>query len=218
MDRDTLVQKMLEVYGGREKLESVQSVSARFKFAFYQPNGSEMGGEGTEYFKKPDKNYFEFRFPGLTMRNSCDGKSAWQKEGEGEITSIDTDRFVVHTRLRTFPLFLVSNPPEWEYKGTVDLDDLEQAHWVQIKYSEKEKVSLYLDPQTLLLARYQGPSRAMGMKVTTVVLLDDYKEIQGIPFPMHQTFLINVNKFQERMIQEIEFNKNLPDSLFQLQS
>jgi len=213
-----LAQKVITAYGGQKKLEAIEDITTKFEFKFFQRDGTTLTGEGTEHFKKPNKNYFEFVFPDLIMLNACDGEQAWQTEGNGEPAPIDTERFMIHTRLRTFPLSLVEDPPQWSYKGEVDLDDLEKAHWIQVIYSEKEKVSYYLDPKTFLLHRYQGPSRAMGMKVTAVVLFDDYASIDGVMFPKHLTFLINVNKFQERWIKEIKLNTSIPDTKFQLQS
>lgn len=214
MDNNAFAQKVLAAYGGEKKLRAVKDVTGLFKFVFLQKDGTEMGGEGTEYFKAPNKNLFEFAFPNLVMTNGCDGEKAWQTQDDQAPTSIDTERFIVHTRLRTFPLFLVENPPEWKYKGEVDLEDRSGVFWVEIKYSEKEKVSLYLDPKTFLLQRYQGPSRAMGMKVTTIVEFEDYKPFDGVMFPTHVTFSINVNKFQERWYRQIKLNTNLPDKLF----
>ena len=213
---DKFAQQVIAAYGGEKKLRGLRDLTGKFKFVFYQRGGDELDGSATEYFKFPNKNCFEFIFPDLIMLNTCDGEKAWQCQDEKAPVEIDTERFIIHGRVRNFPLFLVENPPEWSYKGTVDIENLTGVHWIEIKYSEKEKVSLYVDPDTFLLARYQGPSRAMGnVKVTTVIHFQDYQEVEGIPFAMHVTFLINVAKFQERWYQSISLNTNLPDQIFQ---
>lgn len=211
-----LAQKVLAAYGGQEKLSQIQDITGKFKFTFYQRDGTEMSGQGTEYFKPPNKNLFEFVFPTLVMLNACDGEKAWQCQDEEKPTPIDLERFIVHTRVRRFPLFLVQDPPAWNYKGEVDIENHSGVHWIEIKYSEKEKVSLYLDPKTFLLLRYQGPSRAMGMKVTTVIDFEDYKSFDGVMFASHQTFLIHVTKFQERWYDSFILNSHLPDKIFQI--
>lgn len=207
---------MLEAYGGEKKLRAVRDITGHFRFVFYQRGGTEMRGVGTEYFQSPNRNYFEFRFPDMVMRNACDGEKAWQNQDAEPAIPIDVERFIVHTRLRTFPLFLVQDPPRWHYKGEVDLENREGIPWIEVQYSAKEKASFYLDPKTFLLWRYQGPSRAMGMKVTTVVEMEDTKDFSGVPFPTHVSFFINVNKFQERWYREIKINSGISENIFQI--
>ena len=187
MNNQEFLQKVLDAYGGQEKLESIQDLQALFDFSFFQPGGEEMPGKGEEKFKRPNKNYFKFEFPHLLMVNAYNGEEAWQTENGQAPTQIDTDRFVINSRIRMFPLLLKDQSLNWNYKGIVDLDNFNQVHWIQIVYSEKEKVSLYLDSLTLWLCRYQGPSKVMGRNVTTVVHFDDYEKIEEIPFRVMST-------------------------------
>ncbi len=215
MNNQEFLGKVLAAYGGIEKLQSIKDIQTSFDFSFFQPNGTEMSGKGEEKFEFPNKSYFKFEFPELVMINATDGEDAWQTENDAEATEIDQDRFILNARLRSFPLFLTQEETNWQYKGLVDLDNFDQVHWVQVVYSEKEKISLYLDPLTFWLRRYQGPSKVMGRNVTTVVEFEAYEKVEGTPFPKEQLFLINVNKFQQRSFQEIKINSGLEDSIFQ---
>lgn len=215
MNNQEFLEKVLAAYGGQEKLASIKDLQAKFDFIFFQPDGTEMPGKGEENFKFPNKNYFKFEFPGLVMINATNGDGAWQTENDQEATPIDSERFILNSRLRTFPLFLTDETLNWNYKGLVDLDNFNQVHWVQVVYSEKEKVSLYLDALNYWLCRYQGPSKVMGRNMTTVIEFKDYDIVEGIPFPKKQVFLMNVNKFQERVYEKTSINLGLSDSLFQ---
>ncbi len=214
MNNPEFLQKVLHAYGGEEKLKSFRDLQATFDFSFFQPDGAEMPGKGEEKFKSPNKSYFKFEFPNLVMVNACDGEKGWQTENGGEAKAIDSDRFILNSRLRQFPLFLTDNAVNWNYKGMVDLDNFNQVHWVQVIYSEKEKVSFYLDPLTFWLCRYQGPSKVMGRNITTVVHFEEYEKTSGFVFPKKQIFLINVNKFQERTYSHFQINTALSDCVF----
>ena len=133
----------------------------------------------------PNKESMEMSVEGmgLMMKQKFNGEKGYTEQqgqrmelGEDEIAAKKAERSI-------FPeLHYTPEMVSLEALTTIEGEDL---YKLKVKLGDKESFRYY-DLETGLLKRVETTIEAQGQKMTSTVIFDDYKEVNGIMMPMSQ--------------------------------
>lgn len=210
---DAVLDRYVQALGGRAALEKVTS---RVATGTMEVPEWETKGPCTVYSKTPNKtmNTTDFAGYGIVARG-FNGTAGWVKdpdEGVRDLTGGDLDDMKraadIHRELQLRGQYTSMKLAAPQKAGGVDVQVIEATT------SDGLLHKLYFDVQTGLLVRHDMQSRIPEGKMTTVVLLWDYREVDGIkvPFTIEQS---NPGFGSVLRLKEVRFNVPVEDAVFE---
>ena len=195
--------------------EKVQTITVNMKA--YQ-SGMEM--PMTIQMKKPDKVRITVSFQGMEIVQAFDGtkgfmvnpmtgsneaiemppSDAAKIKEQGKFTSPIMD-YLKEGRLEMAGDATVSGKPAWKIKATLPSGD--------VNY-------LYIDKSSFLQVKQDATVSQGGVDMTVETYMTDYTDFGGIFFPKTITSYANGAELMVMMIEKVEIDKPLEDSLFTL--
>ncbi len=102
------------------------------------------------------------------------------------------------------------------YEGVTNVD-AKPAEQVSLLNSQNDSVTLYLDQSTHLPLKtsYSWRDPSDKQRNTEDEIYDNYKPVEGITTPHAITRLFNGDMSQQRFINTVRYNLNLPDTMFE---
>ena len=216
---DEIVAKNIEAKGGAEKIKAVKSVRTTGKMV--------MGSTGMEapfvlLEKRPKQTRMEFTLQGMTGIQAFDGKSAWMVmpfmgKKDPEIMPAEETKVMEEQSDMDGPLV------DWKAKGhKVELIGKEQvegadAYKIKVTMKSGQIRYLYLDTESKLEIKSEIKRTVRGTEVEGETLFGDYKDEGGLM--MAHTIENGIKgspQRQKMVLEKIELNADLPDSLFAL--
>ncbi len=212
-----LVLASLEAYGGSDRIRSLKTLRLENLITVHGQDGSKATGQSTEYYKFPDMVRVDFRFDRERVSHFYDGVNAWiEREG---IESKGPD-FLAESLRRSakhFPMTLLSAAlSERSILSPVGTEDLSNKRTLafSITDGEGDQSRVWLDAETLLIARMDYIVFSSLGADSMSVMMADYREIDGIQTAFQATIYYNGKMAQETKVKEAVYNPDLPDSLF----
>ncbi|HVT61197.1 MAG TPA: hypothetical protein VHR45_22735 [Thermoanaerobaculia bacterium] len=216
---DELIEKNIQAKGGREKLNSVQSI----RFTGKMVMGQGMEAPVTMEMLPPAKKVrLDFTLQGMTGTQAYDGKAGWQimpflGKIDPEPMAGDELKDIQEQADFQGPLFdykAKGNTVEYLGKG-----DLEGTPVQKLKLTQKngDVTTIYLDGETYLELK-QGSTRMMrGENRDFETTLGDYKKVEGLTLPFTIESKVKGSPAGQTItIQKVEVNTSVPASRFDM--
>jgi hypothetical protein len=176
--------KHAQAVGGRDAWEKLKS---RISRGTTRVEGMEGTGTFLAYERAPNLNSYTITLPnGIVLREGYDGKTPWEdnpREGPHDVTGSEA------ADIRALSDFYedVEIGKVYPHPRMVGLQsaDGHQAYVIEAAPPGGNKRLLYFDAETGLRFRMDVFNNALSISPTTVIHLEDYREIDGIKFPYH---------------------------------
>jgi outer membrane lipoprotein-sorting protein len=215
---DEVIAKHIEAQGGMEKIKAVKSIKMTGKMMM----GGGMEAPFTQMSKRPKMTRVEFVFQGMTGIQAYDGKTGWMVmpfmgKKDPEAMPEEQSKMMDDQADMDGPLV------DWKEKGNkVELlgkEQVEGADAFKLKVTKKDSTvtTFYIDAESYLQIKQEAKRKMRGTEVEGETVLGDYKEVNGLmmPFSMESGAKGSPQK-QKIVVDKIEINADLPDSLFLL--
>lgn len=211
---DQILEKYVSALGGKAAIEKLTSRAA--KGTFEMPAQS-VSANMEAFVKAPNKSAFAIDIPGFGLfKQSFNGSKGWisnpasglreMAASEVEATKRDDD---LHQPIK-FKQFY----PKIELKGTVKVGDRD-TYLVEATPAGGSVEKFYFDTQTGLLARSDNERETPDGKISSEVLYEDYRDVDGVKVPhttRHNTsalsFVLKLTEVKQNVpIEDAKFEK-----------
>jgi hypothetical protein len=213
---DELAEKNLQAKGGKEKLQTLQSVRMTGKMTMAQ------GMEGAIVIEtaRPNKMRSDVTFQGITISQAYDGKAGWKvmpftgNTGAEPMTDEEIKQAQRHASGMDGLLGYKERGETLEYLGKADLEGT-PVH--KLKWTRKggDSAVLYLDAEHFLELRADGKAMIQGQQLESVTTFGDYKKVDGFLFPHSMQVSMSGGMGGMTMtFDKIEVNPAIPEARF----
>lgn len=218
---DEVVAKYVAARGGMEKIKAVKSMKSSGKIVM---GGGAMEASISQMSRRPNDTRLEFVFQGMTGVQAFDGTkaAAWSimpfmgkkdpevapaEDSKNAAEDADFDGSLIDWKEKGHQI---------EYVGKEQVEGAD-AHKLKITRKNGNVDYVYIDAETGLEVKTERKRTIRGTEIETETLMSDYKEVDGMPFP--HTLSMGPkggaeNQRQKIVVDKIELNVALPDSLF----
>jgi hypothetical protein len=214
--------KVLEAYGGLDKLKEVKSQAFRSRGRVIVTSGISGAANSFEcdIFGKGDKVRIETSVLGQPMVFGFDGKDSWTQFGDWVSKSTETTAKRIAEELRhgLDLLLKVSDPAS---KVTVAGRKTVQGRScdvLQVTAEDGKPTTFYADEATHLVLRseYAGTDPEQGVPALQAVEYYDYKSVAGTQLPFKTVEYSSGKKTSETVLESQQFGVALDDKVFEM--
>ena len=209
---EEIVAHNLQAKGGAEKVQAVQTMKQTAHVTFQG-----MTGTITVYGKRPNLVRQEMTVNGQMVVSAFDGTTAWSINpfrGSADPVTVTGPQAEDIKKDSDFDSPLVNykaKGSELELVGTETLGSRKVYH-LKLTTRDKHVQQLYLDAETYLEVKVVGET-SMGPVENE---LSDYRDVSGLKLPFSMRTLSAGNVVSQIVVDKIELNPKLDDSLFKL--
>ena len=218
-----LLDQMIQALGGAAYMNLQDMSQDGRTYSFYHGNPTGAGAVYWRFWKWPDKDRIE-----LTKQRDwviiTNGDSGYEVTYKGAAPQ-DKDQLQDYLRRRQYSLEWVLR--KWLKEPGIALfydgptvAERKQAEQVTIMNARNESVSIAMDTTTHLPLQktftWRDPTDRQ--KNEEYEVYDNYKLIQGIMTPLSISRGRNGDMMNQRFINTVKYNQNLPDSMFEAHS
>ncbi|MCF8239892.1 MAG: outer membrane lipoprotein-sorting protein [Melioribacteraceae bacterium] len=173
------------------------------------------------YNKRPMKFRSEGSFQGMEIVTIYDGESGWSKNpfmGSNDFQQLPQDQLDQIKDQADFEGMLFN----WEEKGyNVTLDGTEdfegiETYVVTLSKKNGDVYKHFIDTENFILLKMVSKINFRGVETEATTLFSNYKEVNGMVMPFETETLVNGQTAAQISIESVEFNKDVPDSLFEV--
>jgi hypothetical protein len=209
---EEILLKFVNATGGRE---AWSKFTTRWLKGIYQTEDAETFAAIEVFSKSPNKAFTKITFPnGLTIREVCDGKSAWLEDPRGGIHELTGA--ALESRIEESSFSNRANIMREIGRARVLGTGRVGAHTVYIvEFSEEKKLTstLYFDTESGLAVRSDDTLHRSDGDYTVETYLDDYRPVDGAYFPFRMRHVEKGNVFTIKVTQ-IKNNPPIDDTMF----
>jgi outer membrane lipoprotein-sorting protein len=202
---------------GQDKLLTIQSMVTKGKLI---QGGIEIPIIG--YNKRPDKVRLQGTFQGMTFVQAYNGKNGWSLNPfAGDtvakpLTPEQLDSFKDQADMDG----LMYNYKEKGYKAELlpeETVDGQKTFPVQITKPNGNVYINYIDADNYVIIKTKAKVKLQGVERESETFFSNYKPLEGMIFPFAVDTKFNGQTVAQMVIDTVEFNKELSDSLFTLE-
>ena len=215
---DELVAKYVKARGGMEKLKAVNSIRVHGKMMM----GQGMEAPFTLMQKRPKMTRTEFTLQGMTGLQAYDGKNAWMVMpfmGKKDPEAMPAEQAQMLDEQADMDGPLVDYKDKGNKIELLGKEQVEGADAYKLKLTLKngQTRTVYLDAESGLEVKTEAKRTIRGSEVEGETFLSDYKEVNGLMMPFTMESGAKGGTMRQKMlIDSVECNVNLPDSLFKM--
>ena len=210
---EEVLQKYEAAEGGRE---AWSHFTTRFMKGIYQTEDASFFAVIERTNQAPNKSYAKITMPnGATVREVCDGKSAWIEDARGGIHDFVSAALESHLREARFDSG-VNSLLAMSYGKTVTTAQVGSHSAYVVDFSPQKDISskVYFDAETGFPVRVDDTLHRADGDYAIQTYLDDYRPVDGVYFPFRLRHVEKGNVFTVRVTQ-IKDNPPIDDSIFQ---
>jgi hypothetical protein len=210
---DAVLEHYVQALGGKANLEKLTS---RLATGIFEVPEWETKGPCEVYSKAPNKtmNTTDFAGYGVVARG-FNGTSGWSKDPDEGLRDVSGGELAEMKRAAEFhrELKLREQYAKMKLAGAQKLGG-QDVQVIEATTPEGLLHKLYFDTQSGLLVRHDMQSEIPGGKMTTVVMLGDYRDVDGVkvPFTIEQN---NPNFGFILRLKEVRHNVPVDDAKFE---
>lgn len=216
---DELLEKNLKAEGGKEKLQSIQSMRLTGKMKM-----GPMEAPITIVKARPSEMRLDFTIQGMTGTSAYDGTTGWnlmpfmgnkdpQKMTEEQLKDM---RVEADFDGPTFDYKAKGN--KVEYVGKVDTEGT-PAYKLHVTTKEGKESNVYLDAETYLVIRTEATRNVQGQDLEMETTIGDYKTVDGLTMPYSMESHVKGKEGmggQAITIEKIELNPKVDAAMFKM--
>jgi outer membrane lipoprotein-sorting protein len=217
---DEIVAKNIEAKGGVALLEATTSVRLVARGSMQVP-GTAQGTETriTSLMKRPYLFRNEMELSGQKLIQGFDGTTLWMSVGgmPAQVLPAGPQTEALKSSSQIDPPLL-----NYKEKGTkIELAEPETAngrtlHHLIVTPKVGPPMHYYVDAETNLEAKMVIDTEEQGQKMRMEMRFSDFKEIDGRTVPFLITQYVNGQRVGQMIIENVEFNVPMEDSLFRM--
>jgi outer membrane lipoprotein-sorting protein len=212
-----IVQKMIDVMGGKKAMESIDDSTLTGTMELIQQG---LSGEITIYKKEPGKTRFDLEIMGMVITQAYDGTMAWWVNPQTGATEEMPEDEAANMKRESLPREAGYNPEKYgitfAFKGKEQIEG--KDHFVLTQtYADGFSADLYVDCETYLLTKSKGTISSTQGEAEFEQHASDYKKVNGLMTAHKLTTYINGAEARVLIITDIQYNTGLEDSLFSME-
>jgi hypothetical protein len=210
---EEVLQKYEAAEGGREVWSHF---TTRYMKGIYQTEDASFFAAIEKSDEAPNKSFTKITFPnGVTVREVCDGKSAWIEDARGGIHDFVSAALESHLREAKFDTGAIALLAMSSGKSVTTAQIGPHATYV-LEFSPQKDISsqVYFDTQTGFPVRADDTIHRADGDYLVQTYLDDYREVDGAYFPFRIRHVEKGNVFTVRVTHNKD-NPPIDDSIFQ---
>ncbi len=213
LDVKTLISKIIEAYGGKETIESIENVYAKGKINALMRKDK---GEYYIYFKRNRKLRSEILYSRSPEIRILNGSRGWRGTGKGPLPEVSNNRYLAmafqHKRL-DLPYGLLTNAYKIKQAGSGFING-KNVSVLELTDSEGPQMKIYIDPEDFHIVKVSGYF-SMGKSTTELSAeYSNFRTINGTPFPYKIINYAGGHKVGETIIEKYSINSDMDVSLF----
>ncbi len=215
---DEVIDKYVNAIGGIDKLNSIKTAKITGKYV----NGN-FEIPFTQTISTPDKILIEMTMQGLTMKQACDGTTAWMInpfQGSKDPEKMTAEQTKYMKEQADFAGKLVNYKDKGYTAELEGKEDMEGSDVYKIKLTDKDGdvTYYYIDASTYMLLKESNKRKIKEKEIASDTYFSDYKSIDGLLVPMAMSVKTSAQGMgdQKVTIENIEFNVNVDDSIFKM--
>lgn len=214
---EEIIQKMIEVTGGRKALESIDDSTLTGTMEFVQEG---VSGEITVYKKEPSKMRVDVEVMGMVITQAYDGNLVWWTNPQTGATEEMPANEAASMKRDALPRDATFNPEKYGIsftsKGKEALEG--KDHYViEQTYADGFIATLYVDCATYLITKSKGTLESAIGEAEFEQHASDYKKIQGLMIAHKFTTYMNGAEARILTITDVQYNTGLEDSMFKME-
>lgn len=203
-----LIDKVIEAYGGKTALESVNTVRQVGKVASTMRGGAV--GHMERVFQRPDRLRVEISYPGEAKEvRLSNGTTCW-RDGK-EVSGPPKDAVVLQVARMALPLSLLEHKGELKDLGTVERDG-KKLRAVELPLPGGLSVVAEIDPATGHILRSVGQGM-MGMLQFSADY-SDFRKVGGVLYAFGEKTVAMGKHTGDTTLEKIEPLKQAPAGVF----
>lgn len=171
--------------------------------------------------QRPRKSRVEVQFKGDTAVQVFDGANGWKMRpflGRREVEKFTADESRIASQQQELDGPLIDYAAKGTRVGVLGGERVDGRNTYKLKLTLKngEVRHLWIDAQTFLDVRFEGPARHFDGKMRTVsTYFRDYKQVDGVMLPyVLETIVDGVRGTEKIVIEKIALNPPLDDTRF----
>jgi zinc protease len=210
------LRRAIEAKGGLERLRAVRTARAETQTTLVTPDGPVKTASST-YIAYPDRFRVEAALPTGRLVQVYAGGDAWVRSPSGltEASSAERERFRAGAGRDIISLLLRAERGEIAARALADVrEGNSQLQVLELAGGTPEAVTLFLDPQTALIARQQYKIDGPAGPADAEELFSDYRTIDGIQVAFRAVVRQAGATVVEREVTRFAINIPLDDALF----
>ncbi|MFW6079956.1 MAG: hypothetical protein ACODAE_10060 [Gemmatimonadota bacterium] len=215
---DEVLARLYESAGGPDEWEQVRSMRMSGRMIV----GQDVEAPFTMISKRPNKTRVEFTVQGMTGIQAFDGETAWMVmpfTGDSDPQRMPDAQAEAMRADADFDGLLVN----WERQGhTIELAGRDQiddrdVYTLDVTLSNGEARRVHIDAESFVPTRITGSRTAQGMELEFETVLDDYRPVGDLLIAHSvETRVIGAPGSEAMLIDSIELNIDVPDSVFEM--
>ena len=201
-----IMSKYIDAVGGKEKLESVESIMMTGNFEIPQ---APFKPSVTIKQQNPNKTSLEMSAPemGTIMKQKFNGETGYMEQ-MGQNIPLNEDQIKSSKSKKGIFEELYYDSSQLQVDGYTTIGGTEL-----VKIKIDDKTIKYYDVNSGLLERIEETTLVEGNSITTTRKLSDYREVDGILYPF-KTEIINGMQTITIEFEEIKFNESFGENDF----
>ena len=213
---DEIISKNIETKGGLQKLKSIKSMKMTGKVF---TGGFEMSM--TLWAKRPNKSRMETVFQDQKTVQAYDGEKAWQinpfmgSNEPQEIKGLQAEDLKEKADFDGPLIDYKKKGHKVEFMGKEDLEGTE-VYKLKVTMKSGRVVYIYLDTDSCIELKQSTTLNYQGTEYLVETIFGDYKEVDGIMVPHFIETKLNGQTQARIIIEKVEFNIEIDDSLFKM--
>ncbi len=213
-----VLEKMIEAQGGRKVLESFKDTTVSGTMELIQQG---MNATLTMYQKEPNLMRMDIEVMGMVITQAFDGQKGWYLNPQTGAAQDMDENMNKEFKRQALGNDSLLNPAKYGityvYKGKEKAGD-KDCLVLEQTMSDGHKSTLYLDPDTYLMARSKTTTLAQmgGGEVQSETIFGDYRKEGDAMVAHSMTILQDGAEFARMTLTKISYNSGLEDSLFQM--
>jgi zinc protease len=210
---NSLIQEVINAYGGKTAVAHVKSVYARGK-----TRAIISGDEGTyiRYFKRERKLRVDIDYRRSSELRILNGNKGYESIDAAPLSPVTGDRYfaiVYLFRQLDLPFGLLENAYPITYEGKADVNGIE-AEVLSVKASGGPPMKVYIDGKTFRIIKVSGFFSLVGTTLVLSAEFADFRKVDGTIFPFKITNFADDQMIAETVMKEYTVNPGINDSLF----
>jgi outer membrane lipoprotein-sorting protein len=212
-----IVQKMIDVMGGKKAMESIDDSTLTGTMELIQQG---LSGEITIYRKEPGNMRMDLEIMGMLITQAYDGTMAWWVNPQTGATEEMPESEAANMKRESLPREAGYNPEKYGinfvFKGKEKIEG--KDHFVLTQtYPDGFSADLYVDCETYLVTKSKGTISSATGEMEFEQHTADYKKVNGLMTAHKLTTYINGSEARILTITDIQYNTGLEDSLFTME-
>ncbi len=209
----SLVDQVLQAYGGKEAIEHVKSlfIKGKIRTLMHVDEGSYI-----IYFKIPRKLRVHIAYRNHTEDRILNGRRGYEGTGGYPLPEVNGIRYlsiVYQYKSQDVPHALLHGAYRLSDEGKESINGI-PVEVLRLEDTEGPPMKIYIDLKTFRIVKISGFFSIEGNETTLFSEFADFRRVNGMEFPFRFTNYAGGQKVADMVMEEYKVDTNIGDSVF----